>query len=844
MNRLLPHNWTLSQKLIGLTLACAAASIAVVGLLNVRTATSALLDQQARSLEAVRTSRQHYIQHYFKIIREQIYNFGQDEMVIQATEAFTDAFARLPDQLPSTAAIQEERNRSLEQYYQEAFRSRLEEVGEPWRGVETYMPTSPSASLLQAMYIAENTNPVGEKHLLDAATESCDYNRLHAHFHPLFRDYLTSFGYYDIFILDLEGNLVYSVFKETDFATNFLSGPYRDTNFAKVYHEARQASTPGTVILEDFQRYEPSYGAPASFIGTPIFKDGEKIGVAVFQMPVDQINTIMSDTSGLGVTGETFLIAADRFMRSSSRFSGTPTILTQAVHTEAAHLALEGSSGTMTLTDYRGIEVLSSFGPLDIEGLQWAMLAEVDMKEITAPALVLRNQMLTYGFGLGGLMIFLFILILRSLVINPVRSLVKGTKQIEKGDYTAHVEVQSSDEMGELSRAFNEMAKAVERDVELRNQAKKQFQLLVELAPFAIIVVDYEGTMELVNSETESLLAYHRDELLGLHVDTLLPHWARGQHPEYRAQYLENPQIRNMESRGGLGILRKDGVEIPVEIGLSPMEFEDETKVICAILDITERKQAEETRRMYMAELKRSNEELEQFAYIASHDLQEPLRKIRAFGDLVRSKYGEALDERGQDYLQRMQNAAARMQTLISDLLSLSRITSKAAPFQAVDLGEVVQTVLNDLDLRIEQVGGRVEVGDLPTIDADRTQMRQLMQNLIGNALKFRRENIPPLVKITCETPSHTTPKTTPSSAYRIQVEDNGIGFEAKHTDRIFKPFQRLHGRNAYEGTGIGLAICHKIVARHGGHLTATSSPGEGATFTIELSQKTQQGDV
>jgi light-regulated signal transduction histidine kinase (bacteriophytochrome) len=278
-------------------------------------------------------------------------------------------------------------------------------------------------------------------------------------------------------------------------------------------------------------------------------------------------------------------------------------------------------------------------------------------------------------------------------------------------------------------------------------------------------------------------------------------------------------------------------------------------------------------------ELTRSNAELQQFASIASHDLQEPLRKIQAFGDQLKTKYNQALTEQGQDYVQRMQNAAGRMQTLINDLLTLSRITTKAQPFVPVDLAQVVQEVLSDLEVRVQESNAQVEVGSLPTIDADPLQMRQLLQNLIGNALKFHKTIEPPRVRVYSQVlkdeeqhsaletmlpanvPSLTRVglgwiepppeqmdgqlsgnSTTPKRC-QIMVEDNGIGFDEKYLDRIFNVFQRLHGRSAYEGTGMGLAICRKIAERHSGSLTAKSTPGQGATFIVTLPIQQRKGD-
>jgi PAS domain S-box-containing protein len=248
--------------------------------------------------------------------------------------------------------------------------------------------------------------------------------------------------------------------------------------------------------------------------------------------------------------------------------------------------------------------------------------------------------------------------------------------------------------------------------------------------------------------------------------------------------------------------------------------------VLVVSRDITKRKQAEEDIKTYMKKLERSNRDLQDFAFIASHDLQEPLRKIQAFGEMVLTKYNEILGNDGKDYLVRMQNAANRMQTLINDLLRYSRVTTEFKPMTPLDLNILVKEIIGDLAHSIEKTGGSVEFSDLPTIEADKTQMHLLFQNLIGNAIKFHGEE-KPLIKI------YSSNRII--DVCEIFIEDNGIGFDERYLDRIFAPFQRLHGRSAYEGTGMGLAICRKIVERHGGNITARSAPGKGSTFIVTL---------
>jgi len=256
-------------------------------------------------------------------------------------------------------------------------------------------------------------------------------------------------------------------------------------------------------------------------------------------------------------------------------------------------------------------------------------------------------------------------------------------------------------------------------------------------------------------------------------------------------------------------------------------------------LDKTMNRQAkaEQELKVYSEKLQNSNRELQDFAHIASHDLQEPLRKIIAFGDRLKTKYAGVIDETGIDYMNRMQNAALRMQKLIEGLLAFSRVTTKAQPFETVDLSAIARDVLSDLEVRIHNSGGKVEIGKLPTIHADPLQMRQLLQNLIANALKFHKPELPPVVQVTADTPPAEN-----RGSFRLTVKDNGIGFDEKYADRIFGVFQRLHGRQEYEGSGIGLSVCRRIVERHGGTITAKSAPGEGANFTIDLPLNHDQG--
>jgi len=254
--------------------------------------------------------------------------------------------------------------------------------------------------------------------------------------------------------------------------------------------------------------------------------------------------------------------------------------------------------------------------------------------------------------------------------------------------------------------------------------------------------------------------------------------------------------------------------------------------------EVEERQRAEKTLRLVADELKRSNRELEQFAAVASHDLQEPLRKIQAFGDRLYGQIHDQLDDKGRDYLDRILSSAGRMRALIDGLLEFSRVSTRLQPMVQVDLSQVAHEVVSDLDGRLQQSGGQVEIAQLPIILADPLQMRQLLQNLIGNAIKFQRPDVPPLVRVSSRMisgPCSDGDTRSQPARCELIVADNGVGFDAAYSEQIFELFQRLHGRDQYEGTGMGLAICKKIAERHGGAISVTSTPGQGSRFVVQL---------
>lgn len=350
-----------------------------------------------------------------------------------------------------------------------------------------------------------------------------------------------------------------------------------------------------------------------------------------------------------------------------------------------------------------------------------------------------------------------------------------------------------------------------------------------------LILVDHKGEIVQISPAINQFFGFEGHELLGQKIETLIPERFRQKHQEHRSHFQRDPQPRAMGHGLNLFGRRKDGSDFPVEVSLSPFKSSGGDYVIIFLLDITNRKKQEEALLGQKRELEAlagalqdSNRELEQFAYVSSHDLQEPLRKIRAFSDLLAEPESGVLTEEGADYLKRIQQSAGRMQQLIRDLLNFSRLSTRAQPFSVVNLNHILTEVLSDLDLLIRETEAKITIGELPQLAADPTQMRQLFQNLMSNALKFRQENQATMIKVWAQ------PSVKGDNWTEIWVQDNGIGFDEKYADRIFTIFQRLDGQK-YDGSGIGLAICKKIVQRHGGEITAKSAPGQGASFIVSL---------
>lgn len=408
----------LSTKIISLFIIGGLVPLAAIGVLSYSSSSKALKEQAFNQLVSVRNVKQAFIEDWFSKRRCDAVTLSQNEMVVNAIKEFKKAFNEL------------------------------------------------GAEKVRDLYITKNPFPTGKKLEYVDAQDGSNYSKLHARYHPVFKQYLEEYGYYDIFLLDAEtGNILYTVFKEFDFGTSLVSGPYNTSNIARLYKDVISANTINDhsyAKLADFEPYAPSNGDPASFIASPVYDGTHKIGELMFQLPINKIDAVMQERSGLGETGETYLVGSDKLMRSNSRFSETPTIFVTKVDTEASKDSLAGKTDAKTIRDYRNVPVLSAYAPFNVLGLNWSIVAEIDEAEALMAVNNLRKWMIIIGLASVGFVAGLGILVIKitSKISGLFRALLDDLT--ESSAQVASASEQISESSQSLAQGATEQAASIE----------------------------------------------------------------------------------------------------------------------------------------------------------------------------------------------------------------------------------------------------------------------------------------------------------------------------------------------------------------------------------------------
>ena len=660
--------------------------------------------------------------------------------------------------------------------------------------------------------------------------------------------------YYDTLLLDARGNVLMSVRSESDEGTNLDSGPWRNSNLAVGFRLARDLLY---THLTPFERYAPSGGGAASFLMAPVFVDGKLVGVIALQINLQQLQAVVADRNGLGITGETVLasrVGEQVLYTGPLRHIADAAFRHQAVLNQAAlpmQQAIIGQNGKGVTRDYVQTEVVAAWRHLST--LHWGMVVKMDVSEAMAPVAQLQRDTYT-GLAIVLVLTTLLAWAFSERLIRAMRRLLEATQRLAQGEIGVQVKtIEGPREIQQLGFAFNEMSarlesltEGLERQVDVRTQelreAEEHTRKIIETAPNALLMVNAEGQIMLANAEAESLFGYAPGELLGLQVEVLLPETQHASHRAFRSAYLQDPGPRNMGAGRDLHGISKQGNLIQIEVGLKAVRLSGDVFVLAAVFDVSERKRHEAELQDARTQAEAANRAKSDFLANMSHEIRTPMNAVIGLSQLLMDT---RLDRKQEDYVSKVLGSSRALLGILNDILDYSKIEAGHLELEQVEFNfdELLDNLTNLFSLGAESKGIELIFDidpDLPCLlRGDPLRLSQVLNNLVGNALKFtERGEIAIVVRHILSANNDIE--------LQFSIRDSGIGMTEEQIGRLFKSFSQADTSTTrkYGGTGLGLAISKRLVGLMGGSFKVSSTPGQGTDFSFNLHLQWRGGEL
>ncbi|WP_020590587.1 ATP-binding protein [Kiloniella laminariae] len=686
----------------------------------------------------------------------------------------------------------------------------------------------------QALYIDKNPFPQGEKQKLDRAADASDYSSLHEKYHPTFRKLLEERGYYDLFLFDRDGDLLYTVMKERDFASNLIYGPWRNTSLGKAFLAAQKSDPASPQVFYDFAPYEPSHGAPAGFIASALYDaKGRFIGVLAFQLPIDRLNTVMQVSAGMGKSGEIYIVGSDFLRRSDSRLSSQPKILQEKIDSISVREALAGNSGVTNRIKAADQEVYSAYDFFEFMGIRWAIIAEIDQGEILAPVKRMKQNILVDLAVLGVLITLVGLYISRNLA-RPILELTAAMTRFSERDFSSLPSFSGrGDEIGGMEQAleiFKENTLARQAADERLIEQSLLLKVVIENVVHGLALFDADHRLLLWNSRYCDVTGLDRSQVF------------RGQSFLELAKVFAPGGAQDQDGRDGdAGALKRLENLVNNEQTTSELTVRDgriceeiASKIpdggfVVAYTDVTEHRTYQSQIVKQRDDLVLLNQQKNRFFSIIAHDLKNPFNALLGYTQYLEAEIGGMQQEEVIEAVRSLNKAGLQAFELLENLLKWSRVQMNQIDcnpeiFSPVKLEE---KVMRDLSEVTKVKGIRIIRRESPhSVFGDSKMTETILRNLLGNAIKFT----PGGGEIILETRRK-------KREVHISVQDNGVGIDDKVIGTLFN-LENNHstaGTAGEAGTGLGLLICKEFAEKQNGKLLVKSKVGTGSIFTLVL---------